>query len=80
MVGGRSECECGECENPLKYFSLGTKIPKENFLKIRSETKKYQFCVLSAQSVKIAILHPKFEKVIKPLKMYPKLFIIIRNN
>ena len=22
LVSERSECECGECENPLKYFSL----------------------------------------------------------
>jgi len=50
----------------------GTKIPKDNFLKIGFETKKYHFCVLFALTVTVAILRPKFEKVIKTTQNVPK--------
>ena len=50
----------------------GTKIPQENFKKIGFETKKYHFCVLVSSTVTAAILHPKFEKVIKTTQNVPK--------
>ena len=42
------------------------------FLKIGFETIKYHFCVLLALTVTVAILHPKFEKVIKSTQNVPK--------
>ena len=56
----------------LQRKGWGTKIPQENFLKIGFEAKKCHFCVLLAWTVTVAILHPKFEKVIKTTQNVPK--------
>ena len=47
-------------------------MPLEIFFKIGFETKKYHFCILLAWTVTVAILHPKFEKVIKTTQNVPK--------
>ena len=48
------------------------KYHRNSFLKIGFQTKKYHFCVLFALTVTVAILRPKFEKLIKTTQNVPK--------